>query len=104
MNTVVSQALAAGLPVITTRHSGLPEQVLNGVNGFVVPEGDFGALAEAIIRLAEHPEVLPGFSEAGRRHVKAHYDSATLIDRQIELYRTVIEKRRLGEAAVRFES
>lgn len=97
MNTVVSQALACGLPVVTTRHSGLPEQVLDGVNGFVVEEGDWRALADRIIELAEHPELLPVMSEAGRRHVSAHYDAAVLIDRQLAAYEEVAQRSALQE-------
>jgi colanic acid/amylovoran biosynthesis glycosyltransferase len=86
VNTVVSQALACGLAVITTRHSGLPEQVVDGVNGYLVDEGDWRALAERIVHLATHPEVLPAMSEAGHRHAEAHYNAPTLIERQIKAY------------------
>jgi colanic acid/amylovoran biosynthesis glycosyltransferase len=86
VNTVVSQALACGLAVITTRHSGLPEQVIDGVNGYLVDEGDWQALAERIVHLANHPELLPAMSEAGRRHVEEHYNASTLIERQIAAY------------------
>lgn len=86
MNVVVSQGLAVGLPVITTRHSGLPEQVADGENGFVVEEGDYAALAVRILKLLEQPELIPGFSEEARRHVAEHYDANTLADRQIDVY------------------
>ena len=86
MNTVVSQALATGLPVVTTRHSGLPEQVTDGENGFLVNEGDYRALAERILRLVESPELLPELSGRSREHA-ARYDSDTLIERQIDVYR-----------------
>jgi|SRR4249920_2805176 len=92
MNTVVTQALACGLPVVTTRHSGLPEQVLDGVNGFVVEEGDWEALADRLERLAAHPELLPEMSEAGRRHVERHYNAAILIERQIAAYEELAER------------
>lgn len=78
--------MATGLPVITTRHSGLPEQVTDGANGFLVEEGDYHALAEKILHLAEHPELLPAMSEEGRRHA-SRYDSTLLIGRQLEAYR-----------------
>ena len=63
MNTVVSQALAVGVPVITTRHSGLPEQVIDGTNGFLVAEGDYVALAERILTIADHPDLLPRLTQ-----------------------------------------
>jgi colanic acid/amylovoran biosynthesis glycosyltransferase len=89
VNTVVTQALACGLAAVVTRHSGLPEQVVDGVNGFVVEEGDWQALAERLVHLAAHAELLPAMSEAGRRHVAATYDSAALIERQIAAYEEI---------------
>lgn len=86
MNTIVSQALATGLPVITTYHSGLPEQVLDGKNGAVVPEGDVDALAEKIVFLMEHSDLWPEYGRFGRKHVLENYDSKKLIDRQIQYY------------------
>jgi colanic acid/amylovoran biosynthesis glycosyltransferase len=94
MNTVVSQALACGLAVITTRHSGLPEQVIDGVNGYLVEEGDWRGLGERIAYLAAHPEVLPAMSEAGHRHVEAHYNASTLIERQIAAYEELASQSR----------
>ncbi|MBM2823979.1 MAG: group 1 glycosyl transferase [Thermoleophilia bacterium] len=93
MNLVVSQALATGLPVIATRHSGLPEQVVDGENGFLVDEGDFEELAERILRIAEQPELLPAFGAAGRMHVVERYNAATLIERQLSAYRELVAAR-----------
>lgn len=42
------EAMAAGLPVVSTVHAGIPEVVENGVNGYLVPEKDISALAEAL--------------------------------------------------------
>jgi len=86
MNVIVSQALATGLPVITTNHSGLPEQVLDGKNGAIVSEGDFEALAEVILFLMEHSELWPEYGRFGRTHALENYDSKKLIDQQVEYY------------------
>jgi glycosyltransferase involved in cell wall biosynthesis len=86
LNTVISQALATGLPVITTRHSGLPDQVHDGVNGFLVNEADYEALAESILLFLRQPESWPAFSRAARAHVAAHYHSKVLVDQQIGWY------------------
>jgi colanic acid/amylovoran biosynthesis glycosyltransferase len=93
VNLVVSQALATGLPVIATRHSGLPEQVVDGEDGFLVDEGDYQALAERILVIGEEPELLPAFGAAGRMHVEERYNAATLIERQLEAYRELVETR-----------
>ena len=89
MNLIISQALAVGLPVITTRHSGLPEQVADGENGFLVDEGDYAALAERILDLLEQPDLIRAFSEQARDHVTRRYDAARLIEEQIDAYREV---------------
>jgi len=91
MNVIVSQALATGLPVITTNHSGLPEQVLDGKNGRVVPEGDVVALAEMIVYLMEHSELWPEYGRFGREHILNTYDSRKLIDRQVEYYLSLVK-------------
>jgi colanic acid/amylovoran biosynthesis glycosyltransferase len=94
MNTVISQAMATGLPVVTTNHSGLPEQVLNEKNGFVVPEGDSDMLAEKILLLVEHPELWPRFGRFGRNHAKQQYDSKNLIKLQIIYYSELLSNNK----------
>jgi colanic acid/amylovoran biosynthesis glycosyltransferase len=92
MNTIISQAMAIGLPVITTNHSGLPEQVLDGVNGAIVPESDPEALAQSIVWFLSHPEQWPDFSRAARLHVASRYDSKRMIDLQISCYAEMLER------------
>jgi len=94
MNTVISQALATGLPVITTIHSGLPDQVKEGWNGYLAPEGDYKTLAEKIILYARESQKWPEFAHHGREHVLKNYDSTLLIERQAQIYREIIEKER----------
>jgi colanic acid/amylovoran biosynthesis glycosyltransferase len=86
VNTIVSEAMATGLPVITTNHSGLPEQVIDGKNGAVVPEADSEALAEKILFLLEHPELWAQYGRFGRAHALENYDSKRLIANQIRYY------------------
>ncbi len=91
MNTIISQALATGLPVITTRHSGLPDQVIDGKNGFLVQEADYEALAEKIIEYIKNPNLHYDFSVYGREHVEKTYDSSVLIEKQIQYYQSIVE-------------
>ena len=49
----VLEAMASGLPVVATRHAGIPEAVVEGETGYLVEEGDIGAMAGHIARLAE---------------------------------------------------
>lgn len=90
MTTAVIQALATGLPAVTTNHSGFPDQIVDGKNGFMVDEGDWKALAEKIIYYIDHPELWAPFGAYGRAHVLAIYDSKPLIDKQVALYHSLL--------------
>jgi glycosyltransferase involved in cell wall biosynthesis len=50
------EAGASGLPVISTRHAGIPDVVIENETGFLVDEGDVDTMAEYMIRLALHPQ------------------------------------------------
>lgn len=67
------EAQMAGLPVVSTLHAGIPSVVLDGRTGFLVPEGDVEGMAEAMIRLAENPQLAAAMGAAGRTHALAHH-------------------------------
>jgi colanic acid/amylovoran biosynthesis glycosyltransferase len=92
MNVIISQALATGLPVITTNHSGLPDQVKDGYNGFLVEEGNYQMLAERIIYLIENPQIWPEFGKNGRYHVEKYYNFELLIQKQINIYNRLLNE------------
>lgn len=92
MTTSAIQALAMGLPCITTDHSGFAEQIIDGKNGYIVPEGDYRSLAKKIIEYMDHPELWKSFSQFGREYMLEHYDSKVLVDRQVEIYKSLINK------------
>ncbi|MFN0127818.1 MAG: glycosyltransferase family 4 protein [Verrucomicrobiales bacterium] len=64
--TVIMEAMAARLPVVSTQVAGVPEMVISETTGLVVPPDDPGALAEALARLANHPDERARFGRAGR--------------------------------------
>lgn len=64
--TVIMEAMAAGLPVISTPLAGIPEMVENGVTGELVPERDPAALATAIEQLLEDPERMRRLGDRAR--------------------------------------
>jgi colanic acid/amylovoran biosynthesis glycosyltransferase len=84
---VLQEAQAAGLPVVSTRHNGIPEGVRDGETCFLVPERDPAALAERLSYLVEHPEVWPAMGRAGRALVEAEFDMESLNDRLVDIYR-----------------
>lgn len=87
---VLKEAMAMGLPVVSTFHGGIPELVQDGVSGFLVPERDVDALVEKIGELIDHPERWVAMGEAGRAFVEEHYDIQRLNDRLVALYQQVI--------------
>ena len=75
-----------GLPVVSTHHNGIPEGVLDGESGFLVPERDIDALAERLAYLVDHPQVWSTMGQAGRTFVEERYDADRLADRLVEIY------------------
>ena len=65
----ILEAGASGLPVISTRHAGIPDIVIEGETGFLVDERDFERMAEHMILLAQDPELAQRMGEAARRRI-----------------------------------
>jgi glycosyltransferase involved in cell wall biosynthesis len=70
------EAMAMGKPTIVSRNGGLPDAVVDGVTGFVVPPGDVPELARAILRLLEDAETARSFGRNARKRVETHFDMA----------------------------
>ncbi|MDQ1902705.1 glycosyltransferase family 4 protein [Paracoccus sp. WLY502] len=71
---VLMEAMATGLPVITTHIAGIPELVEHGVSGFVLPPGDTAALVDALDALMANPARCAEMGRAGRAKVTAEYN------------------------------
>jgi glycosyltransferase involved in cell wall biosynthesis len=84
---VVVEALSQGLPVVTTRVSGIPEIVEDGVNGRLVPPEDSAALAAAVSELVVDPEARVRLGAAGIRRVAGGWDVETGAARLLALLR-----------------
>jgi glycosyltransferase involved in cell wall biosynthesis len=77
------EASAMGLPVVGSNIHGLPDVVLDGETGVLVPAGDTSKLADAIARLAEDSGLGARMGEAGRAFVVEEYrweDNARLME------------------------
>lgn len=68
------EASASGLPVISTRHSGIPELVMENRTGFLTNERDIDQLAAHILRLAKSAELRQQLGIAGRLQVQARFN------------------------------
>jgi colanic acid/amylovoran biosynthesis glycosyltransferase len=85
----VIEAQMTGLPVVSTRHAGIPQVVLENETGFLVEEGDIQGMAEAMQRLAESPELAARLGEAARLRA-LHYFT---LDRHIRDLTRMIETK-----------
>ena len=83
----LQEAQACGLPVIATQHGALPEGLLPGKSGFLVPERDGAAMVERIKFLIAHPEDWPKMGRQGRAFVAGRYDIRKLNEELVALYR-----------------
>ena len=72
MPRAVLEAMACGLPVITTESSSYGHVIQHGENGFIVPEEDPGAIAAIIARLAEDGGLRERVGRAARATAEAH--------------------------------
>lgn len=79
------EAMSAGLPVVATDVGGISEQVVEGVTGRVVPPGDPGALADALVHLARDAAARARLGEAGRQRIHERFR----LERMVAEYRRV---------------
>ena len=71
---VIKEAMAIGVPVVTTRLDGIEELVEHGVNGLLVPPGDALALADALEHLLEDPKLARSLASQGRTVIEQRFD------------------------------
>jgi glycosyltransferase involved in cell wall biosynthesis len=79
----LKEAMASGLPVVSTYHAGIPELVQDGVSGYLVPERDIDALADRLAQLIREPARWAAMGRAGRAMIGAEF-SLTDVVRQLD--------------------
>ncbi len=80
------EAMAMGLPILSTQHSGIPELVEDGCSGFLVPERDADALAVRLAELLAAPAGWPALGATGRQHVEQSFDINRLNDALVKIF------------------
>lgn len=83
---VLKEAAARGIPVVATRHGGIPEALSDGRSGLLVPERSAEALAAAITRLAADPALAARIGEGGRARMIEDFDVERQVARLEDLY------------------
>ncbi len=88
--TVAMEAMVMGRPVVASRSGGLPEIVVDGETGLLVPSGDCQALQEAMARLLADGELRERMGEQARRRA-AVFQAHTVVTRLEEVYHEVLQ-------------
>jgi glycosyltransferase involved in cell wall biosynthesis len=101
----IMEAMAASKPVIATRVGGVCEVVIDGRTGLIVPPGEPGPLAEALVLMATDPEYRSRMGLAGRLRAEERYDVRKCLVRTEQLYRRLVlrKARRLETVCSRSE-
>lgn len=81
------EAMAIGIPIVTTPVGGIPDLIEDGVTGLLVKPGDSAALAASLIRLGTDSKLRQSLREAAFLHVKAKYSLPVVIGKFDELYK-----------------
>ena len=84
------EAMAAGLPVVATAVAGVPELVVEGETGFLVPPANAEALRKALLRIVQMPGAGRDLGAAGRRWVEEHFSLRTMLSQTQNLYRKLL--------------
>ncbi|MGW4422905.1 glycosyltransferase [Streptosporangium sp. NPDC004631] len=91
LSNAVMEAMAAGRPIVATSVGGTPE-LLDG-RGVLIPASDPAALAEAVLRLLDDPELGAGLGAAARAWAAKNLDMTVMVEEHIALYRRLLEAR-----------
>ena len=89
----VMEAMAAGLPVVSTAGGGVPELVQEGATGRLVPSEDAGALAQAMQALVDDPARRQAMGAAARRHAVARFDIRHTVRGYEQLYESLLRRK-----------
>lgn len=88
---IILDAQASGMPVLSTLHCDIPEEVIDGETGILVNEGDSDALADAIKTFYRMEEITyQGYCKSARKHVEQNYDAVKCAAELKKMYEAVI--------------
>jgi glycosyltransferase involved in cell wall biosynthesis len=86
-----AEAMACGLPVISTEGGDNAEWIEDGVNGFLIPKHSPGALAEKILLLAQNPEMRKDFGIKNRRIIELRFNNSHEMMKILKIYQELVQ-------------
>ena len=98
LGSTVLDAMAMRLAVVGTRAGGIPEAVVHGETGLLVPTADSRALADAMVRLLRDTARRQQMGEKGHARVTAHFGVARFLEQTLEAYRRAADKKSMTAA------
>jgi colanic acid/amylovoran biosynthesis glycosyltransferase len=72
----ILEASGAGLPVVATRHAGIPDVIVDGETGILIDEKDVQAMTKAMIQLLENPSLAEQMGQNGKKRIQEHFTMA----------------------------
>jgi len=86
------EAMACEIPVVASAVGGIPEVVVDGETGFLVPPGDPESLASAINRVIDCEKLRTQFGEAGRRRVERFFSWEAIAEKTKDMYLEILSE------------
>ena len=90
---VFLEAMSAGLPIVATNVDGASEAIKDEQNGFLVPPGDYKALASKIHTLIKNPQLIKDMGEASQRLMHSDFSVHTMVNQIQTLYQELLLKK-----------
>ena len=90
LGVVLIEAMELGLPIVASNVGGIPDVVVDGESGILVPEKNPVALADAFKRLAADPSLTEHLLAGARKRISECFTWDGIIERQVEVYKKVI--------------
>ncbi len=88
----ILEAMASGLPVVATASDGIPEEVVHGETGLLVPKGGARSLADGFVRLSESPTLRQRWGAAGQDRVRRHFCRELMVENLSRSYRLTLDR------------
>ncbi len=92
MPLTLLEALASGVPVVSTEVGGIPEIIENGKTGYLVPRGSADSLAQRIVELLQNPSKATELALSGRKMVHERFPAEKMIAATEAVYEEVLAK------------
>ena len=94
LGVVLIEAMELGLPIVASNVGGIPDVVIDGESGILVPEKDPVALADAFKRLEADPALIEQLLAGARKRISECFTWDIIIERQVEVYKRVVGTKR----------